>query len=149
MTREEDLEKPQVEQMGAHHPADTTKSTPCSETGAGSMTDAQLVRFARAFRRGIVGPRGSSAQMCFAVCAPLEGLLATQGVDARLRGVDFMAVNHYWLELPDGRILDPTADQFGLEPVYLGPVPERYQRWMAEHARFVGQAAKELRGEAQ
>ncbi len=76
MTREEDLEKPQVEQMGAHHPADTTKSTPCSETGAGSMTDAQLVRFARAFRRGIVGPRGSSAQMCFAVCAPLEGLLS-------------------------------------------------------------------------
>ena len=36
-------------------------------------------------------------------------------------------VEHVVLELPDGRVLDVTADQFGLDPVYLGPMPD-YER---------------------
>jgi len=45
-----------------------------------------------------------------------------------VRGLPEM--NHYWLELPDGQVLDPTADQFNdedgfehlrpLPPVYIG-----------------------------
>jgi hypothetical protein len=104
------------------------------------MTDMQLKRYASQFRRGIIGRRKSD-QMCFAVCAPLEGLLSLAGVDARLRKVDFMAINHCWLELPDGRILDPTADQFGLEPVYLGALPALYQQWMDEYQTWVNEAA--------
>lgn len=63
--------------------------------------------------------------MCFAVCAPLAGLLRLHGIEARVvegfpSDGDFY--NHVWLELPDGRVLDPTADQFAdMPPVYLGP----------------------------
>lgn len=72
--------------------------------------------------------------MCFAVCAPLQGLLSASGIETELEGINFPEVNHYFLRLPDGRILDPTADQFGLEPVYLGPMPLQYE---ARHARLV------------
>lgn len=36
--------------------------------------------------------------------------------------------DHIWLELSDGRVLDPTADQFplSLPPVYLGEQPMQY-----------------------
>jgi hypothetical protein len=82
-------------------------------------------------RKGILGKR-SSRMMCMAVSAPLQGLLAAlYGVETELETVDFPESNHVWLRLPDGRILDATADQFGLEPVYLGEVPEIYRRWMA------------------
>lgn len=65
--------------------------------------------------------------MCFAVCGPLHGLLALYGVEATIEDGEFGDWNHFWLRLPDGRVLDPTADQFNdqlehpLPPVYLGP----------------------------
>lgn len=96
------------------------------------MTDRQLVKAARDFRRGVIGRR-SSRLMCFAVCAPLETLLALGGVEVRLEELQFVEVNHVVLRLGDGRILDPTADQFGLEPVYLGPMPTRYEQMQAEY----------------
>ena len=39
-------------------------------------------------------------------------------------------MNHIWIRLADGRVLDPTADQFGdYPPVYLGdPLPELHKR---------------------
>jgi hypothetical protein len=57
------------------------------------------------------------------------------GVETELVEADFGWTNHCWLALPDGRILDPTADQFvghgaTLPPVYLGPLPVIYQRWI-------------------
>lgn len=70
--------------------------------------------------------------MCFAVCAPLQAWLEAGGVESNLITADFPQMNHVWLELSDGRILDPTADQFGLEPVYLGALPAVYARWMDE-----------------
>lgn len=100
------------------------------------MTDAQLVAFAREFRDGILDGRDSS-QMCAAVCWPLASLLATQGVrPVKVEEMLFQeggpagVSNHVIIRLPDGRILDPTADQFGLEPVYLGELPELYTAWM-------------------
>lgn len=88
------------------------------------MTDAELIEVATDFRAGLLGGRPST-DMCFAVSAPLQGLLsALYGVETVLEEVDFGDTNHVWLRLADGRILDPTADQFGKAPVYLG---EAYQ----------------------
>ena len=97
------------------------------------MTDRQLVKYAREFRRGVLGKR-SSFMMCAAVCLPLETILSMAGVDVTIVESHFAEVNHIWLRLPDGRILDPTADQFGLEPVYLGPLPLIYETRQARLA---------------
>lgn len=84
------------------------------------MTDTQLKRVAREFRKGVLGKR-SARLMCMAVSAPLQGLLsALYGMDTELEEVQFPEGNHVWLRLPDGRVLDATADQFGREPIYLG-----------------------------
>lgn len=90
------------------------------------MTDNQLVRFASEFREGILDGGGSSF-CCWMVCAPLSGLLRCYGVETETVEGDLGECNHFWLKLPDGRVLDPTADQFNyaraqpLPPVYLGP----------------------------
>ena len=65
--------------------------------------------------------------MCFVVCAPLEGLLRFYGVKVCLVETNLSndarsdCYSHFWLKLPDGRALDPTADQFEKQsPIYLG-----------------------------
>jgi hypothetical protein len=56
------------------------------------------------------------------VCYPLAGYLAFLGVDVEVCESRVGDWNHIWLLLPDGRVLDPTADQFDatLPVVYLG-----------------------------
>lgn len=94
------------------------------------MTDDEIVEIASEFRRGVLGdddPGGRCAMVAWA----LAGYLSFLGLD----GVETMSVeypddhpasgewaNHVWIVLKDGRVLDPTADQFdiGLPPVYLG-----------------------------
>lgn len=96
------------------------------------MRDATLKRIARDMRAGILGKR-SSRLMCMAISAPLQGMLsALYNFETELEIVDFPDRNHAWLRLPDGRILDATADQFGLEAIYLGQVPPLYLAWMQE-----------------
>ncbi|HEY5553037.1 MAG TPA: hypothetical protein VIK52_14185 [Opitutaceae bacterium] len=100
------------------------------------MTDAELLHAVAEFREGILEGRPSN-DMCFAICWPLESFLATCGVEVKLVMVSVpacvtgntVASDHYVLELPDGRIIDPTADQFpvaGLPPVYIGLRPDVY-----------------------
>lgn len=84
------------------------------------MKDAELIEFAREFREGILGGRPSNL-MCFAVCAPLAGLLELHGVRCEVVESDLDITNHVWIRLEDGRALDPTADQFGGPDIYLGP----------------------------
>lgn len=93
------------------------------------MDDSDLVSIAREFRQGILGERASIG-MCKVVSAPLQGFLASvYGVETELVEVDFGTTNHVYLRLPDGRILDATADQFsGMPDVYLGPVPALYEQ---------------------
>ena len=91
------------------------------------MNDGEILEFAKDFREGILDG-DSSEMMCFAVCAPLETLLNMYGVDCELIEGSVGNCNHYWLELSDGRILDPTADQFNnldrrFPEVYLGAKP--------------------------
>lgn len=97
--------------------------------GSETLNDDQLIEFAASFRKGILGRRRKSAMMCFAICAPLASLLSMYGVNAEIveGEIDLgegSTLNHFWLRLTDGRVLDPTADQFGdlfdLPPVYLG-----------------------------
>lgn len=100
------------------------------------MTQLQMIVLD--FRRGILAGRKSRGY-CHAICAPLQAYLAILGYEAKLcegwvdqpSGRGF---GHYWLTLPDGEIIDPTADQFrylkGYEKmpmVYIGPVPEGYR----------------------
>ena len=104
------------------------------------MTDAELLQVSDEFREGILGHfryGGDSTGMCFAVSAALGGLLSTMGLECRLVQRDFGFTNHVWLELPDGRMLDATADQFNnrlrrhkLPKVHLGAMPKAYRRWL-------------------
>ena len=90
------------------------------------MTDDQLIVFAREFRDGLLDGR-SPWMMCFAVAAPLAGLLRCHGIETEVVEIDLGELNHVWLRLGDGRALDPTADQFNdfgfpeMPSVYLGP----------------------------
>lgn len=91
------------------------------------MTDQELIAFASDFREGVLDGRPSN-WMCAAVCWPLSSLLGLYGVENRTVEGDLGHCNHVWIELADGRVLDPTADQFNsmfpnmdLPPVYLGP----------------------------
>jgi len=100
------------------------------------MTDKQLISVARAMRRGILGKR-PSAKQCMVVSASLQGYLsAVHGVQTELITVDFPEIDHVFLKLADGRILDPTADQFGLDAIYLGEMPELYRGWIGETQKW-------------
>lgn len=59
--------------------------------------------------------------MCAVVCYPLQGYLGFLGVGTELVEVMLQYSNHFFLRMPDGRVLDPTADQFEGPKVYLGP----------------------------
>jgi hypothetical protein len=86
------------------------------------FSDADLLDIAMDFRAAIVGAL-SSARRCAMVCWPLAGYLSFLGQSVETRETVVGDTHHVWLLLPDGRVLDPTADQFEatLPPVYLGP----------------------------
>lgn len=97
--------------------------------GLFEMSDEEIIKFAREFREGILDGRASQG-FCYAICAPLAPLLALNGVPCDIEEGAVGPINHYWLRLrDDGRILDPTADQFPelrLPRVYLGVKPSQY-----------------------
>jgi hypothetical protein len=95
-----------------------------------ALDDRQLLEFAFSFREGALDGR-SSASMCAAVCWPLAALLRHEGVQCETFESDLSEelglpfANHVWIKLADGRVLDPTADQFNrwgysFPTVYLG-----------------------------
>ena len=87
------------------------------------------------FRRGILNG-SESYDKCFVICAPLHGYLSALGEDVELvEGVVDCGeydLQHFWLRLSDGTIIDPTADQLprrrGKRPpkVYIGEMPPWY-----------------------
>lgn len=90
------------------------------------MLDSDLLQFAMDFRAAIIGDK-DSAWMCAAISGPLCAALEVKGVSCQLMESDLGECNHVFIQLQDGRILDPTADQFNwcsanpLPGVYLGP----------------------------
>ena len=92
----------------------------------------ELLRTVTEFRDGILNGAPSDL-MCFAVCAPLQSYLHMCGTDTALIHGEFEGwMNHVWLEMEDGQIIDPTFDQITkwinkpLPPVYIGPKPDWY-----------------------
>lgn len=89
------------------------------------MNDQEIIDFAMSFRDGILSGHESD-WLCFAISAPLQALLSGYGIDTAIVEVDLGECNHVFLKLKDGRVLDPTADQFNwcndekMPPVYLG-----------------------------
>ncbi len=84
------------------------------------MCDDQLISLVTDFRSGVldcIRYGGDASGMCLALSAPLQAYLFGCGIQTALEE----GINHFYLVLPDGRILDPTADQYGYAPVYLGP----------------------------
>lgn len=94
------------------------------------MDDAKLVKTALDFRRGMLGRRGSEG-MCWCICNPLGVFLQMLGVDNDLIEGTVGGQHHFYLQLRDGRILDPTGDQFeglNLPKVFLGRPGRLYRR---------------------
>lgn len=96
-----------------------------------SDEDKKLLRLVRNFRSGILDGK-SSHKMCMKVCAPLQGYLSFfLGLETEMVEGDFKHTNHVWLKMNDGRIIDPTADQFStpsrpMPKVFIGPKPAWY-----------------------
>lgn len=65
--------------------------------------------------------------MCVALSAPLHAALSLLAIPCRLCASTVGGWAHVFLQLGDGRVLDPSADQFNehtpesLPAVYLGP----------------------------
>ena len=94
------------------------------------MEDKDIIDFAMEFRSGILEDKRSSYGMCFAICAPLSTLLILSNVNCEMVESSHEDIeesnflSHCWIKLDDGRVLDPTYDQFNEEngdPIYLGP----------------------------
>ena len=97
------------------------------------MTDKQLKKSVTAFRKGLLGKRGPEL-MCYAISMPLEGFLNICGIDCKLQSgqVGKIFCLHWWIELSDSRIIDPTASQFNdagynMPDVYIGDLPSHYR----------------------
>lgn len=96
------------------------------------MSDEELVQVVEDFRDGILEGQ-SSYLMCHVVAYPLQGFLSMHGVESEVTTGDIGFGNHVWLTLADGRVLDPTIDQFAQYSwcpkgkVYLGEQLPFYQ----------------------
>lgn len=90
-----------------------------------------LEKIATDFRKGVIGRRQSRGR-CWMVSAPLGAMLNFMGHGTELVEGTVSGEHHFWLKLPDGRILDATADQFktpigdAMPKVYLGKRPSWY-----------------------
>lgn len=95
-------------------------------------SDRELLRIARAAREQIT-LGGPSSGYCAVVCVPLATYLTRRGFPAEDVHGAVGEWQHSWVVLGDGRILDPTADQFNragaarMPQVYLGARPAHYE----------------------
>jgi hypothetical protein len=81
-------------------------------------TDKQLLKIATEFRKGMLG-KDSSRGYCGMVCFALQGYLNAMGIKTTLYEGDWGEGNHIWMVLEDGRVLDPTIDQYNyITPKY-------------------------------
>ncbi len=101
------------------------------------MDEAALRAYAQSFRDAVLHGSNSD-RMCVAISEPLHSALALEGQETLLIESDLEECNHVFLALPDGRVLDATADQFDDEDgapfpaVYIGPpkaIHRRAARW--------------------
>jgi len=96
----------------------------------------ELLKIITDFRKGILG-NDKPNNKCYMVCSALYGFLIFLGYNSikLVKGVveqNGEKYEHYWFELPDKTIIDPTASQFKdengniLPKVYYGDLPNYY-----------------------
>jgi hypothetical protein len=103
------------------------------------VENAVLRRIARTVRRRVL-PHGRSRSACLLVSSELLTSLRRRSIGCRLVRGGVGGTFHYWIRLPDGRIVDATADQLrnpkggrmpdvfvGEKPMWYGPTPIRAQ----------------------
>lgn len=95
------------------------------------MEDKELIKAIKGFVKGLLNGR-STTDMCYVVCSPLVAFLSAIKVDATLTEGEVNEYHHFWITLSDGRIIDPTADQFGLLNIYVRKPPSYYRRYTAK-----------------
>lgn len=101
------------------------------------MKNEEIIEIATDFTRGIIQENKSNG-MCFFCCIMLQGYLKFLGaadwkiVEGEIeQGSETW--NHYWLQLEDGTIFDPTSDQFKkpngkqMQEFYCGKKPKWYK----------------------
>lgn len=85
------------------------------------MNDGELKILCREFRKGMLD-RMSSKGKCAMVSWALQGFLSfSMKLETEVYESDVGKWNHLWLRLPNGRVIDCTADQFnkrGKRPKY-------------------------------
>lgn len=100
------------------------------------MTEKKLRQIAARFCMGMLENR-SSKDMCYVVCNPLTTYLCFIGVPCELTEGEILhdggKWHHYWITLSNGKIIDPTADQFitprgeRLKNIWVEKQPENYR----------------------
>lgn len=99
------------------------------------MSDKEIKKISEGFTKGALGSR-DSLNMCWVVCLPLQGYLSFCGCETKVIEGNIEINNenyhHYWLQMQDGRIIDPTANQFNelgvkMPKVYFGNKPDNYK----------------------
>lgn len=75
------------------------------------LTETQIKQICLEFRRGILGRRKSRGQ-CGKVSWALQGYLSFFGVQTEVCEGDVGEWNHIYLRMPNGKVIDATADQF-------------------------------------
>ena len=100
-----------------------------------SITDKKLIKIVKQFRRGMLG-RKCGSKYCYMVCWPLQAYLGLLDFHTDLVEGDVCYyrywIGHFWLRMDDGRIIDPTADQFSTDrrpmpEIYIGKKPRWYR----------------------
>ncbi len=95
-----------------------------------TVTAAEIKKIAQGFTKGLLGNK-STVDKCFMVCSPLSAYLSFCGIECTLtEGIINHCeaeLHHYWITLSDGRIIDPTADQFGLLNIWAAKQPSYYK----------------------
>lgn len=101
------------------------------------MKDKEIKYQAREFTKGLLGRKFGSAGNCAQVSMWLQGYLGSIcQLETELMNAQVIQngeeVNHYFLQMSDGRIIDATASQFNfpdgkqMPKLYFGSVPDFY-----------------------
>lgn len=96
------------------------------------MTDRELINAAKEFAKGVLNGRPTT-DMCYIVCSPLASYLSYCKIDCALTEGELNGIyHHFWITLSDGRIIDPTADQFGLLNIWVRKQPSYYKPYTSK-----------------
>jgi hypothetical protein len=118
------------------------------------MTDKEIAKIARGFTKGLLG-KADTTNKCFIVCNPLRAYLSYCGIKCELTEGEIhyqkCVWHHYWITLSDGKIIDPTADQFykpeggKLKNLYVKPKPGYYIKYTKElYNKRIDEAVKKF-----